>query len=94
MKPRVCVTHDQVTGKSWACHGLITGWAPVGHGKAQVFQSSVFHKLGCHVKTRGFGQLQLQTRGFQIEPTIFQGFGSLGRVGNYWLKVGNTLGLC
>ena len=72
MKPRVCVTHHQVTGKSSRVgHLLVTG-------KPGVFRAQHFTNLGFHVKTRGFGQLQLQNRSSQIDPTFFQGFGSLG----------------
>ena len=65
------VNHGFVTGKSRVGHGLVTG-------KPGVFRVKHFANLGFHVETRGFGQLQLQTRGFQIDPTNFQGFGSLG----------------
>ena len=70
---RVCVTHDEVTGKSRVGHGLVTG-------KRGVFRSQHFTNLRFHIKTRGFGQLQLQTRaGFTDRPDISQCFGFLGK---------------
>ena len=41
-----------------------------------------------HVKTRGFGQLQPLTWGFQRDPTIFQGCDSLGNDINGMAKFG------